>query len=100
MTNETLKAAFAELGDRTCIIIMDNDRKLRFGYPEGPLQGVDQIQYKTWGGEDFFGYSQPSTYSEHRLRGVTYTSWHRTDSVQQIVAMDEGFDNYRVDPFI
>lgn len=100
MTNASLQAALAELGNRVCLIIMDNDRKLRLGYPEGPLQDVNQIQYKTWGGEDFFGYSQLSSYPDARRRNVTYTVWHRTDSIQQIAAMDEGFPNDRIDPFI
>lgn len=100
MTNASLKAALAELGNRICFIVMDNDRKLRLGYPEGPLQDVSQIQYKTWGGEDFFGYSQQSSYVDARMKNITYTVWHRTDAVQQIAAMDEGSDVYRIDPFI
>ena len=54
MTNESLKAAIAEFGNRVVFIIMDNDRRLRFGYPESPLQSVDQLKYKTFNGEDFF----------------------------------------------
>lgn len=100
MTNESLKAAIKEFGNRMVFIIMDNDRRIRFGYPEAPLQNVDQIQYKTFGGEDFFGYSQPSPYPADRAKGVTYTVWHRTDSIQQIAAMDEGFDAYRIDPYV
>ena len=53
MTNESLKAAIAEFGNRVVFIIMDNDRRLRFGYPESPLQSVDQLKYKTFtDGED------------------------------------------------
>lgn len=100
MTNESLKAAINEFGNRMVFIIMDNDRRIRFGYPESPLQNVDQIQYKTFGGEDFFGYSQPSPYPVDRAKGVTYTVWHRTDSIQQIATMDEGFDAYRIDPYV
>ena len=48
MTNESLKAAIAEFGNRVVFIIMDNDRRLRFGYPESPLQSVDQLKYKTF----------------------------------------------------
>lgn len=100
MTNESLKAAIKEFGNRIVFIIMDNDRRIRFGYPEAPLQSVDQIQYKTFGGEDFFGYSQPNPYPADRVKGVTYTVWHRTDSIQQIATMDEGFDAYRIDPYV
>ena len=98
MNNQSLQAVLNELGDRVCFIIMDNDRRIRFGYKDAPLQSVSQIMYKTWGGEDFFGYSQPSTYSQDRQAGVTYTVWHRTDSIQQIASMDEGFKDYRIDP--
>lgn len=100
MTNASLQAALAELGNRLCFIIMDNDRKLRLGYPESPLQSVDQFQYRTWGGEDFFGYSQPSSYPDARMRNVSYTVWHRTESIQQIAAMDENCPDYRIDPFV
>lgn len=100
MTNESLKAAIAEFGNRVVFIIMDNDRRIRFGYPESPLQSVDQLKYKTFNGEDFFGYSQPSPYPTDRADGVTYTVWHRTDSIQQIATMDEGFDDYRIDPYV
>lgn len=100
MTNAALQAALNELGERACIIYMDNDHRIRFGYPDAALQSVTQIQYKTWGGEDFFGYSQPSSYTKDALRGVTYTVWHRTDCIQEIAAMDEGWDQYRIDPVI
>ena len=100
MTNAALQAALNELGERACIIYMDNDHRIRFGYPDAALQSVTQIQYKTWGGEDFFGYSQPSSYVHDAARGVTYTVWHRTDSIQQIGTMDEGFSEYRVDPYV
>lgn len=100
MTNASLKAAISEFGNRIVFIIMDNDRRLRFGYPDAPLKDVNQIQYKTFDGEDFFGYSQPTTYSADRAKGVTYTVWHRTDSIQQIATMDEGFEDYRVDPYV
>lgn len=99
MTNADLQAALSELSDRTCIIILDNDRRIRIGY-DNNLTGPGQFEYKTWGGEDFFGYSRPSNYSGDRDFGVTYTTWHRTDCIQQIVAMDQGYENYRVDPVI
>lgn len=100
MTNAALQAALNEFGERACIIYMDNDHRIRFGYPDASLQSVTQIQYKTWGGEDFFGYSQPSSYVHDAARGVTYTVWHRTDCIQEIAAMDEGWEQYRIDPVI
>lgn len=100
MTNAALQAALAELGERVCVIILDNDRRIRFGYHDSPLQETTQIEYKTWGGEDFFGFSRPSNYTQDRDHGVTYTTWHRTDAIQQIVAMDEGFEDYRMDPAV
>lgn len=100
MTNAALQAALSELGECTCIIYMDNDHRIRFGYKDSALQSVNQIKYKTWGGEDFFGYSQPSSYPHDAARGVTYTVWHRTDCIQEIAAMDEGWDQYRIDPMI
>lgn len=100
MTNADLKAALTELGPRARIIYMDNDHRIRFGFKDSILQSVDQIKYKTFGGEDFFGYSQPSTYTWDREAGVTYTVWHRTDCVQEIAAMDEGFEDYLIDPVI
>lgn len=98
MNNAALKAALTELSDRVCMIIVDNDRRISIGYKDSPLQDVNDIQYKTWGGEDFFGYSRASTYTMDRDLGVTYTTWHRTDMIQQIVAMDDGFADYRMDP--
>ena len=100
MTNASLQAAVSEFGDRIVFIILDNARRIRFGFPESPLQHVNQLVYKTFGGEDYFGYSQPSPYPNDRVKGVTYTVWHRTDSIQQIGTMDEGFSEYRVDPYV
>lgn len=100
MTNTALKAALAELGDRVCAIILDNDRRIRIGYTDSPFKSVNDIEYKTWGGEDFFGFSRLSTYTMDRDLGVTYTTWHRTGAIQNIIAMDEGYENYRMDPAI
>lgn len=99
MTNADLQAAIAELGDRICIIILDNDRRIRIGY-DNNLTSPSQFVYKTWGGEDFFGFSRPNVYPGNADHGITYTTWHRTDDIQQIVAMDEGSEKYRTDPMI
>lgn len=99
MTNTDLQAAINELGNRICIIILDNDRRIRIGY-DNSISDPTSLVYKTFGGEDFFGYSRLSSYTGDRDRGVTYTTWHRTDCIQQLVAMDEGYEDYRVDPVI
>lgn len=101
MNNEHLKAAVAELGNRLSVIYMDNNHKLFFGYRNGDdCWSASDIRYKTWNGEDFFGCSQKSGLTQDRDNGVTYTVWHRTDCIQAIAAMDEGYEDYRMDAFI
>ena len=55
MTNAALQAALNEFGERACIIYMDNDHRIRFGYKDSCPKSVNDIKYKTWDGEDFFG---------------------------------------------
>lgn len=101
MTNEDLKKVIADLGDRLCVIFMDNNHRLIFGYKKGKdCWSHESIQFKTWGGVDFFGCSQNSGLTEDNKNGVSYTVWHRTDCIQAIGSMDEGFGDYRIDPFI
>lgn len=122
MTNASLKAIVADLGDKLCIIKCDNGEYILFGYPntrkkldengkimymtdaEGhkipvPADTIttSDIQYHSYGGEDFFSigleYTSQVPYYKYRV-------YHRTDSVQAIIGMEADYVRYRVDPMI
>ena len=99
MNNESLQAFIDEFGDRMCIIIFDNNTKVFIGYKSSPAKSVSDLQLVNKGGVDFVGV--PGIPNDPKLarKGVTYTVWRPTEIIQGIVTLDEGFDNYLVDPW-
>ena len=98
MTNAAMQALIAELGERICIIIFDNNTKVYIGYPSSTLKSVNEIKFKTFGGVDMIGIPKAVNNPKISRMGVTTTTWHTTESIQAIATLDEGFDMYRIDP--
>ena len=92
MTNAALQAMIDELGDRICIIVFDNNSKVYIGYPSSPIKSVTELKLKTFGDTDMVGIPKKSN------GGLTSTSWHATECIQVIASIDEGFENYLIDP--
>ena len=99
MTNADLKAMIDKYGDRICIIFFDNSLKLLIGYPGQNPQHASDLILETIGGVDYVGVRQKSTYTQDRDNGVTYVNYHLTECIPYIAVMDEGCENYRIDPF-
>lgn len=100
MTNAELQALIDEFGDRICVIFFDNSLKLLIGYPGQSPQHASDLILKTVGGVDLVGVRQKSTYTKDRAEGVTYVNYHRTECIQYVAIMDEGFADYRIDPYM
>ena len=98
MTNEAMQALIAELGERICIIMFDNNSKVYIGYPSSTLKSVNDIKFKTFGGVDMIGIPKAVNDPKIGRLGATTTTWHITECIQSIATMDEGFEKYRVDP--
>lgn len=99
MTNTALQAMIDEFGDHICIIVFDNDNKIFIGYKSSPIKSVSDLKLETKGGIDFIGV--PFIPNDPKLvrLGVTGTVWHPTDCIQAVMTMDEGYEDYRLDPF-
>ena len=98
MTNEAVQALIAELGERICIIVFDNNSKVYIGYPSSTLKSVSELKFKTFGGVDMIGIPKAVNNPQISRLGVTTTTWHATECIQAIATMDEGFEIYRIDP--
>ena len=98
MTNAAMQAMIAELGERICVIIFDNNSKTYIGYPSSTIKSVNELKFKTFGGVDMIGI--PKTVNNPKIQrlGVTTTTWHATECIQAVATMDEGFEKYRIDP--
>jgi hypothetical protein len=98
MTNDALRAMISELGERISIIIFDNNFKVYIGYPSSGIKSVNEIQFKTFGDFDMIGIPRKTSNPKMNREGVTITDWHPTECIQLVATLDEGFENYRIDP--
>ena len=98
MTNAAVQAMIAEMGERICIIVFDNNSKAYIGYPSSNLHSVNDIKFANYGGVDMIGIPGNAGYAKPTRDGVTTTVWHATECIQAIATMDEGFEKYRIDP--
>lgn len=98
MTNAALQAMIAELGERICIIVFDNNSKVYIGYPSSTIKSVNELKFATYDGVDMIGIPKRLRDPKVDRLGVTTTIWHATECIQAIATMDEGFEKYRMDP--
>ena len=99
MTNGDRKAIIDKYGDIIFISFFDNSLKRVIGYPGQNPQHASDLILETIGGVDYVGVRQKSTYTRDRDNGVTDVNDHLTQFIQYIAVMDEGCENYRIDPF-
>ena len=98
MTNAAMQEMIAEFGERLCIIIFDNNSKVYIGYPSSTIKSVNDLKFKTFAGVDMIGIPKESNNPKLNRLNVTSTSWHVTACIQSIATLDEGYENYRLDP--
>ena len=98
MNNKALQALIDEFGERICIIVFDNESKVYIGYESSTMKSVNDLQLRTIGGVDMVGIPKHSANPKLQRAGVTSTSWHPTECIQCVCTLDEGFENYRIDP--
>lgn len=101
-TNAGLKAMLDKFGERVAIIQWNNGFRVHIGYRgvKDTVKSVKDLKLETFGGVDVVGVQSPSSLSADRERGVTMTTYHDTAEIQHIIIMDEGFEDYRPDPYI
>ncbi len=100
MNNAALQALFEECEERVCVITFDNAYRCFIGYQNSHVKSVHDIELKTINGVDFVCIPTVSNYSKDRKDGVSAKVYHLTECVQSVTIMDEGFENYRMDPAI
>lgn len=98
MKNSDLQAMIDELGERICILVFDNNVKIYIGYPSSSIKSVNELILKTYGSTDMVGVPKKLGNPKLARLGVTSTSWHPTEFLQEVITLDEGFDMYRIDP--
>lgn len=105
MNNNDLKALIAEFGDKLDYIMLDNSEYILIQYPSNisdennkrlnpPIKPSDII-FKKIGEEDFFGIPLTDTMGSKVLK---WHKWHRTDCIQSVGVVDDGYEDYRVYP--
>lgn len=111
MTNAGLKEALNKFKDRVCYIMLDNSIYLLCEYKnDAPVSWLgatsekirsvfvlEEIQYDTFGGEDWFGMPMIDSSSRPVITGVI---WHKTDCIQRFGTVDEGFEKKRLNPLL
>ena len=100
MKNADLKAMIDKYGERVRAIHLDNGHSVKIGYPGMNPVSVKDILFDKFGDTEVFGVRYKSNYSHDRDIGVTYVNWHDTAFIQDISIMDEGFENYCIDPYM
>lgn len=123
MTNTGLKAVIAEYPKALCYIMLDNAQFVLIGYKhiskgylgskfynlpdeqrkkaekeveQNSVLEPEDIIYKTYDGEDFFGIPMDNRSMSIDTKSIVF---HRTDSIQAFGVMAEGYEKYRMDPF-
>lgn len=102
MTNAAVKALIDKYGERIAIIQWNNGFRVHIGYRglNDTVKSVKDLQLESFGGVDMVGVKSPSTLSADRAKGVTMTTWHDTAEIQHVIVMDDGFEDYRPDPYV
>lgn len=100
-TNAGLKAMIDKFGERISILQWNNGFRVHIGYRglNDTVKSVKDLKLETFGGVDVVGVVSPSTLSADRQKGVTMTTYHDTAELQHVIVMDEGFEDYRPDPY-
>lgn len=98
MTNEAMQALINDLGDRICAIVFDNNNKVFIGYPSSTAKSVSDLKFQTLGGVDMIGIPKAAGNPKLVRLGVTYTTWHPTECIQAVVTIDDGWEEFRIDP--
>lgn len=99
MTNAALQAMFDEMGDRISCIIFDNKVPVFIGYKSSPINHVNELVLKTFGGVDMVGVPTYPNDPKQRESGGMFMLWHPTEFVQIICVADEDHPKMLIDPF-
>lgn len=99
-SNAAVQKMIDDYGDRIFCIMWDNGFKLFIGYPSSEVKSVSELVLTDIAGTEVIGVPAKSSLPTDRKNGVSFTSYHSTDLIQHIAVMDEGFEDFRIDPMI
>lgn len=99
-TNDALQKMITAYGDRIFCIVFDNAFKIFIGYDSSEVKSVNDLTFSTEHGIDLIGVKSLSSLPSDRAKGVSFTTYHATALIQHVCVMDEGFEDYRIDPMV
>lgn len=97
MNNAALEAFLTQFKEKMCAIILDNNRCIYIGYNSDTSHTWDEIKTTTMGGVDFF-YVKSQGHTQVPV--VHYVSYYPTETIQGIYVMEDGYEDFRIDPVI
>ena len=96
-SNESLKAMFDEFGERICAISLNNGKMMFLDYNGAGSTKLSDITFETRNGCDLMVVKKTDISSG---RNIPYTDYITTEFVENVIVMDEGYEQYRVDPLV
>lgn len=95
MTNAGMQELFNKYGNRICSISLNNNKVLLLDY-KGSAK-IDDITFETIGGCDMMIVKRVDITHGKELK---FTDHIVTEFIENVIIMDEGYEDYRVDPLI
>jgi hypothetical protein len=95
MSNAGMQELFNTYGNRICSISLNNNKVLLLNY-KGSAR-IEDITFETIGGCDMMAVKRISSSHGKELK---FTDYIVTEFIENVVIMDEDFEDYRVDPLI
>lgn len=96
MTKAGLQKLIDDYGERIYAMNFDNNQVAFFGYNDS--YKISDVELTTVGGEDFIIIHNPNHITTG-LIPLSYDIYRAVWDVQWVGVMDEGYENYRPDPF-
>ena len=96
MTNAGMQELINKYGKRICSISLNNNKVLLLDYKSGSAK-VSDITFETVGGCDMMIVKRVE--NTHGVE-LHFTDYIVTEFIENVIIMDEGYEDYRVDPLI
>ena len=97
MSNAVLQSMIEEFGDRISAISLNNGKMLFVNYSSKASVKLSDISFETRNGCDLMVVKRKDIGSG---KEILHTNYIVTEFIENVIVMDEGYENYRVDPLL